>query len=127
MTNEIVLTVGGVYIVALIIFHLLFWKLFSWNKDLKRITPINRATMQVMNIALILIFTIFAYISFFHTNELLTTSLGKTLLLLIGFLWLFRALLQIIFYGLKNKISLLFFIYFFFGGIIYLYPIVRGF
>jgi len=123
MNNEIILTIGGAYVVALIIFHLFFWKLFSWKKDLKRITPINRATMQVMNIALIFIFLIFAYISFFYIDELLTTSLGKTLLLLIGLLWLFRSLLQIIFYGLKNKTSLLFFVYFLLGGIIYLYPL----
>lgn len=126
MSNETILAIGGVYNLALIIFHLFFWKLFSWKKDLKRIAAINQATMQVMNIALIFIFAIFAYISFFHTNELLTTSLGKSLLVLVGFLWLFRAVLQIIFYGLKNKISFLFFIYFILGGVIYLYPIIKG-
>jgi len=126
LQNETILTIGGVYIVALIIFHLLLWKLFSWKKDLKRITPINRSTMQVINIALIFVFAIFAYISFFHTSELLSTSLGKTLLMLIGLLWLFRAVLQIIFYGLKNKISFMFFIYFILGGIIYLFPVFRS-
>ena len=126
MLNGTILTIGGVYIVALIIFHLFFWKLFSWKKDLKRITPVNRSTMQVMNLALIFIFAIFAYISFFHTSELLTTSLGKSLLVFIGLLWLFRAVLQIIFYGLKNKISFMFFIYFILGGTIYLFPIFRG-
>ena len=125
MSNETILNIGGVYNLALIIFHLFFWKLFSWKKDLKRIAAINQATMQVMNITLIFIFAIFAYISFFHTNELLTTSLGKSLLVLVGLLWLFRAVLQIIFYGLKNKISFLFFIYFVLGGVIYLYPIIR--
>lgn len=126
MSNETILTIGGVYNLALIIFHLFFWKLFSWKKDLKRIAAINQATMQVMNITLIFIFAIFAYISFFHAYELLTTSLGKSLLVLVGLLWLFRAVLQIVFYGLKNRISFLFFIYFILGGVIYLYPIIRA-
>ncbi|MEE9429985.1 MAG: hypothetical protein V3V16_03025 [Melioribacteraceae bacterium] len=99
MSNEAFLVVGGVYNITLILFHLSFWKIFNWKKDLKRITFINRAIMQVLNLSLTFIFVIFAYVSFFHSYELLTTSLGKTLLLLISIFWFLRAVYQIMFYG----------------------------
>ncbi len=124
MSNETVLIIGGFYNVVLVVFHLLFWKLFNWKKSLKKLLFVDRATMQVLNLALTFVFVIFAYISFFHSNELVTTSLGKSLLKFMSVFWFLRAAYQIIFYGLKNKTSIFFFVYFFCGGVIYLYSVI---
>ena len=122
MNLESVIFAGGIYNIILVIFHLTFWKLFKWKKDLARITFINRAVMQVLNLSLTLVFLIFAYISLFHAQELISTNLGISLLLMISIFWFLRAIEQIIFFGLKNVTSVMFFLFFLLGSIIYLYP-----
>ena len=47
------------------------------------------------------VFLIFAYISLFQTDELLTTSLGKSLLAGMALFGIFRAIEQFIFFELK--------------------------
>jgi hypothetical protein len=125
MNLESVIFAGGIYNIILVIFHLTFWKLFKWKKDLARITFINRAVMQVLNLSLTFVFLIFAYISLFYAQELISTNLGISLLLLISIFWFLRAIEQIIFFGLKNLASAMFFLFFLLGSIIYLYPFLK--
>ncbi len=122
--NEKLIIAGGIYHSVLIIFHLLFWRLFNWTKSLKQLNVVNQATMQVLNISITFIFFIFSYISFFHTQELLNTELGNSLLVLISILWLFRAVQQIIFYTLKHKSSIALAFYFLIGAGLYGIPII---
>jgi hypothetical protein len=122
--KEILIILGGVYTVALIIFHLLFWRIFNWPKTLEVLNHINKSTIQVLNISITFIFFIFAYISFAHTSELLNTQLGKSLLVLISCLWLFRAGQQIIFYKFKYKASIGLTIYFLIGAFLYGLPVI---
>jgi hypothetical protein len=126
MNLESVIFTGGIYNIILIIFHLSFWKLFKWEKDLASLTFINRAVMQVLNLCLTFVFLIFAYISLLHTHELISTNLGNSLLLLISIFWSLRAIEQIIFFGLKNVTSVMFFMFFLLGSIIYLYPFLKS-
>ena len=102
---ETLIIAGGFYTIGLIVFHLLFWRIFDWEQDLKRISFLNRATMQVLNISLTFAFIIFSYISLTHTNELLTTSLGHSLLVLMALFWLARSVQQILFYKLRHRAS----------------------
>ncbi len=122
MKPETAILVGGIYNIGFVIFHLMFWKLLHWNKDLASLSFINRQVMQIFNLCLIFVFLIFAYISLFHTGELLRSGLGKTLLLLMAIFWLLRAIEQIYFFGLRNKGSAAFFGVFFLGAVFYFYP-----
>lgn len=122
--NETLIKIGGFYNILLIIFHVLFWRIFNWQEDLKTLTFLNRSTMQVLNISIILVFVIFAYISFTHTNELLNTPLGNTLLVLISIFWFARATQQVIFYKLKHWGSWAFMLFFSLGGVLYGIPII---
>ncbi|MBI1931100.1 MAG: hypothetical protein HYS24_01010 [Ignavibacteriales bacterium] len=119
MKSTIIL-LGGFYNIAFAVFHLLFWKIFKWNKELKRMNYVNGNILQILNLSLTFVFIIFAYISLLYTNELISTQLGKVLLKLIAFFWFFRALQQIYFFGLKNIISAALFILFLTGSLIYL-------
>jgi hypothetical protein len=122
MSNETIIYLGGIYNIILIIFHLSFWKIFKWRKELQRMNFVNGGIFQILNISLTFVFIIFAYISFFYYSELLTTELGNVLLKLISFFWFLRAIQQVYFFGLKNKISLVFFVFFIVGAVIYIYP-----
>ncbi len=122
--NEIFIIAGGVYSVVLIIFHVLFWKIFKWPETLGTLNNLNKATIQVLNISITFIFFIFAYVSFVHTHELLNTQLGNSLLVLISCLWLFRAVQQVFFYKLKHKASVGLTIFFLIGAFLYGMPAI---
>ncbi len=121
------ISIGGFFGLGFFIFHIFFWRLFDWQKDLKSLTSINRGVMQVLNLCLMICFVIFAYVSIFHADELLATGLGKTILFGIAGFWFLRALMQPIFFGLKDSISIAFFIAFLLGSAIYLIPFISTF
>ena len=120
--------VGGIFNVSFAVFHLFFWRLFDWKRDLASLSFINRQVMQILNLCLTFTFLIFAYVSLFHTAELIGTRLGEVLLLLISVFWFLRAVEQVIFFGLKNALSVAFFVAFLVGGLLYAYPwfVARG-
>lgn len=120
--KETLIIAGGIYTVALIIFHALFWRIFNWPETLMPLNYVNKAVIQVLNISITFIFFIFAYISFAHTQELLNTDLGRTLLVLISVLWLFRAVQQLVFFKLKHKASVALAFYFLLGAVLYGVP-----
>lgn len=120
--KETLIFTGGIYTVGLIVFHVLFWKIFRWPETLRTLNFVNRATMQVLNISITFIFVIFAYLSFVYTRDLVNTGLGKTLIALISVLWTFRACQQVIFYKLKHSASIGLAIYFLVGATLYGIP-----
>jgi hypothetical protein len=121
--KETLLFIGGFYNLAFAIFHIMFWKIFRWKRSLRRLLPQNRAIMQVLNIRLIYIFFVFAYISVFHQEGLISTQLGKVIIIVISLFWFMRAVEQIIFFGLKRLASVIFLIVFLIGAAIYIIPI----
>jgi hypothetical protein len=84
MDSYVVIKIGGFYQIAFLIFHAMFWKIFKWRLELPRLTPINGAIMQVLNLCLMFCFLVFGYVSLFHTSELISTGLGPSLLLFMG-------------------------------------------
>jgi len=127
---ELLVKLGGIYNFLLVIFHLSFWKLFNWKDDLDSLSLLNRVIMPVLNISLTLLFVVMGLISLLHTEELLTTSLGKTLLLCMALFWLARSIQQVIFFKLKHPVSWAFLGYFLLGAVLYgipsLYSLMSG-
>jgi hypothetical protein len=120
--NEILVFSGGIYMVALIVFHVLFWRIFRWPETLSSLNKVNKSTIQVLNLSITFVFAVFAYISFVYSEELINTSLGKAMLILISLLWLFRAVLQVIFYGFRHWASLGLTAFFLLGAVLYGVP-----
>jgi hypothetical protein len=116
--------IGGVYNLGFAIFHLMFWRIFRWKKDLSRLTFINRSVMQILNLCLTFMFLVIAYVSFFHSSELVQTNLGKTLLVGFSLFWFLRMIEQVIFFGIRNSISIILTLIFLFGCVIYLVPLI---
>jgi len=121
---ELLIKAGGIYNIVLIVFHLLFWRIFNWDEDLRSLSFFNEAIMQVVNLCLTFVFGIFAYISFVHSTELLTTPLGNVLLVLMSVFWFFRSMLQAMFFKLKHWGSVAFMGFFFAGGVLYGIPAI---
>ena len=117
------ITIGGFLWLAFFVFHIFFWKLFDWKRDLENVAKVNKAIMQVLNLCLMFCFLIFAYISLFQTEELLTTGLGKTLLIGMVLFAVFRAIEQVIFFDLKHPRSIAVLFFALIGMMIYLIPL----
>ncbi len=113
---------GGLYNIVLVIFHLLFWRLFGWNNDLRKLTAINRAIMPVLNLSLVFVFVMFAWLSLVHTYELRYTSVGRSILLSISVFFFLRGLLQVLYFRLQHWISFTFLVFFLAGGVLYGIP-----
>lgn len=121
---ELLIKAGGIYNIILVVFHLLFWRIFNWRDDLKTLSFLNRAIMQVVNLSLTIVFVAFAYISFVHTSDLLTTSLGRTLLIFMMLFWFARAIMQVVFFRLRHWGAVAFLVYFLAGGVMYGVPVM---
>ena len=119
---ETLIKAGGFYNIILVIFHLLFWRIFNWEQELRSVSSLNRSIMPVVNLSLTFVFVIFAYISLVHSTELLTSPLGNSLLILIALFWLARSLLQVIFFKLDHWLSSAFLCYFLAGAALYGIP-----
>ncbi|MCP4573460.1 MAG: hypothetical protein GY838_13975 [bacterium] len=122
MSATTLIHLGGCYHLLLIVFHLLFWRIFDWRHDLQSLSFLNRAIMQVLNIMLTAAFGVFAWISFRHADALLGTDLGRDLLLFMSVFWLLRAGLQAVFFGARHLVSWAFLAFFVLGSVLYGIP-----
>jgi len=124
MDKTFLLYLCGAYNLVFAIFHISFWKIFKWKEDLKGNSVGNRAIMQILNIRLIYIFLLMAFIYFFYPDQLLETKIG--FVLLIGFLvfWIGRTIEQFIFLRVKSKMVTILTIVFFAGIVIHLLPLI---
>jgi len=118
--KEKLLVVGSVFNLLLGIFHIwLGWQIHQ----MATLAPEERALMEMLNIVGTLVIFFFAYTSFFHRTDLLTTGLGKATLLLITLFYLLRAAGEIIIF--PEFSALIFALCLLVGGI-YLVGLVRS-
>ena len=122
--SETLIWIGGIYNLGFVIFHLLFWRLFRWKEDLTSLTAINRSIMQILNLCLTFMFLLMAYVSIIHSAEMVVAPLGKTLSVAFALFWFLRMVEQVVFFGIKNRVSLLLTVAFLVGSIIYLLPVL---
>ena len=116
---ESLLQIGAIFHIVFALFHLLFWKLFDWVQDLKKLSETNKSVMQILNLRLIFVFLIFAYISYFNTADMLTSKLGLTMIVAIALFWGFRSIEQIIYFGVNKIASNVLLLLFLFGTFLY--------
>jgi len=123
MEKIIILKICGFYNLAFAIFHILFWKIFKWNDDLKKSSISTRAIIQILNIRLIYVFILMSIIYLFYSDQLIETQIG--FFLLIGFLgfWIGRTIEQFIFLRVKSKMVTILTITFIIGIVIHMIPL----
>ena len=124
MDNHAVIQIGGVYNIGFAGFPIMFLKKFGWENELSKLTRINRAVMQVLNLCLTFCFVFFGYISVFHAGEMIASRIGQKMLLFIALFWLVRAVEQVVFFDFKRPMSIAMTVLFLFGFCLYAYPLV---
>ncbi len=123
MSKEIMILICGIYSLGFAVLHVFFWRLFNWKIDLQKLSPENRATMQIFNLRMIYIFMSVGALCILLPYELIHTNLGKVLLLGISIFWLGRAIEQFIFFKVKSVKVDLFTILFFLGALLFILPL----
>ena len=101
--GKILIFLCGIYALAFAIFHILFWKLFDWKNDLKKINFVNRAIIQIANLRLIYFFVFVSAICFLFPYELTETKFGRFFMIGISVFCLGRTIEQFIFFRVNNK------------------------
>lgn len=94
---ELVVRLGGLHSLGFALFHLAFWKLFDWKRDLARNSLANRAILQILNLRLIYVFVGVGVACFVFAHELVATPLGRALLGFMSLFWVGRAIEQFVF------------------------------
>jgi len=119
---ETFLKAGGLYNIAFALLHAFSWWLFNWKEELRKLSSMNEANVQVLNYCVTFTFVIFGYISLAHTRELLGTPLGRVLLMLMTLFWFARAMGQLLLFDRDDWGSWLLFALFAIGAALYAFP-----
>lgn len=102
------LYLAGALNLGLFVFHAFFWRLFRWRGELAKLSSLNRNVMQIMNLCLMALFAVLAYLSFAHADAMLSSALGHALLGGFAVLWFLRAAEHVWFFGLKTPVAIAF-------------------
>jgi hypothetical protein len=86
------------------VFHMLFWKLFDWPNELKKVGPATRAITQILNLRMVYVLLAVGVICLSYPHEMRTTPVGRALLVGMGCFWAGRLAEQFIFLRI-NKMS----------------------
>jgi len=90
---------------AFALFHLTFWPLFGWPGTLLGSGSVNRSLTQLLNLALTYFFVLAAALIFLYPAELATTAVGRFWLVAMAGFWLARAIVQPVFFSLRNWLA----------------------
>ena len=79
-----------------------------------------------MNLCLVFVFLALAYLSLVHGSLLLAPGLGRIAVSLTAAFWLFRFVLQLVYFKLSHPASAVLSVFFVLTGLCYAYPFLRG-
>lgn len=98
---DLLLKITGSLLIVLSVFHLGFPRYFDWKNDLKNISLINRQMLQVHTLFIGLVVFLIGLLCLISTEDIINTSLGKTISLGLGIFWSVRFLIQFFMYSSK--------------------------
>jgi hypothetical protein len=125
MNKEIIIYLCGIHSLFLAIFHILFWKIFHWEKDLKKSSAPTREIIQILNLRIIHVFLFSTFICFYFTEDLFLTNLGKATLIGMSLFWIGRTIEQFVFWKYNPlSINLILLSFFVFGAVIFVLPLI---
>ena len=87
----------GVHSLFFALFHVLFWSKLNWKTELTKLSDVNNAVTQILNLRLIHVFIILVILCFTLPEELIQTPLGNALLLSASSFWLGRTIEQVVY------------------------------
>ncbi len=126
MDPKTILIIGGILHLGWAAFHLGFPRLFKWESALASLDMVQSGIMRIMNLCLVFVFLALAYLSLVHASLLLAPGLGRIILSLTAVFWLFRLVLQLVYFKLGHPASAALSVFFILTMACYAYPFLRG-
>ncbi len=96
---KLILISGGIYHLCWALFDSFWPHFFAWKRTLAKLDDINRSLLYIVSRLLVLLYLYIVTLAFFFQDELMTTVIGKTVLVFMTVYWTFRAIMQIQFFG----------------------------
>jgi hypothetical protein len=104
MSKHLLIQLAGLHSLGFALFHLAFWQLFKWPRDLAATNVATRAVTQILNLRLIYVFAGIGVACFVFTGELLSTSLGNAVLGFMSLFWVGRTIEQFVFLRINRPL-----------------------
>ena len=101
-TAELLVRLAGVHSLGFALFHLAFWRLFGWKRELASVSAANRAIMQILNLRVTYMRLGMGVIALAFTSDLVDTHLGLVLLCFMTLFWVGRTIEQFVFLRIND-------------------------
>ena len=124
MSRDLLVQLCGIHSFAFAAFHLGFWKLFDWKRELSKIGLPTRAITQILNLRLIYLFLGVGVLCFVFTRELHATPLGRALLVFMSLFWAGRTIEQLVFLRVSKPLVHALTALFVIGTILFALPVL---
>ncbi|XMO85171.1 hypothetical protein AAFN75_10270 [Algibacter sp. AS12] len=95
------LQIIGFLLIVLAMIHIVFPKYFNWKTELQSLSLINKQMFGVHTFFIALTVFLMGLLCLVSSEELITTSLGKTVCLGLAFFWGIRFVFQLFVYSSK--------------------------
>ena len=125
MTQDLPLLLCALHSFAFAAFHLAFWRLFGWKRELAKVGLATRAIVQILNLRLIYLFAGVGVLCFAFTQELHSTALGRTFLVFMSLFWVGRTIEQFVFLRINKPVVHVLTVLFVIGAILFALPLLR--
>ncbi len=96
-SNTVIVTIGGVLLVVLGLFHLTFWDLFDWGNELPKLSKGNSSLVQMMAICTVCYLTSMGLTLLVCRKDITESRVGKLLLLSLSVFFIVRLILEFTF------------------------------
>lgn len=121
-----IIFICGILSVVFALFHIAFWWLFKWPATLEYMYPGHRMLMQTFNFCMLPLFIFFSYVYLALSQEILSTRLGRAVLLMNASIYYFRSLAELIFGDIRLGESQFFFGLCLVMGILFTVPALKN-
>ena len=99
MIAVICIYTGGALTLLMALFHTLFYRLFKWQAESERMSPVNRRIFYTIHLALLLLFFALGAVSVLGAPELARCrGVSFGLVLAMALFWLWRAVWQLAYF-----------------------------
>ncbi|WP_374012182.1 hypothetical protein [Pseudoxanthomonas koreensis] len=105
-------------------FHLAFWKLFGWKRELAKVGLPTRAITQILNLRLVYVFLGVGTACLLLPAELRGTTLGRGLLGFMVLFWVGRTVEQLVFLRVNHRLVHLLTGLFVLGAVLFALPLL---
>jgi len=106
-TKLLFIRIAGVLSVIFALFHTAFYWIFKWAQDLNTLNPANKAILLTFNIIVILLLIYSVVLSFGYTQQLIQTTIGKSLLLFFSGFYMARIVCEFVYFGFRMPTSIM--------------------